>query len=165
MINRNHQYIASVDEIVDALLNGHALPEVVVDDSDEIHKYQGAAKKLTAPIALVGEDTSEDFHERNSDIWFMPAEFLSINIEHFLLEKCQTDQERDRVNTELTQFRKRGLEKVLNLMVYLVDTFRKHNIVWGVGRGSSAASYCLYLIGINRINSIKYNLDIDEFFK
>jgi DNA polymerase III alpha subunit len=42
---------------------------------------------------------------------------------------------------------------------------RKHNIVWGVGRGSSVASYVLYLIGVHKINSMYYDLDIEEFLR
>jgi DNA polymerase III alpha subunit len=42
---------------------------------------------------------------------------------------------------------------------------RANNILWGVGRGSSVASYVLYLIGIHKIDSIKYELSIDEFIK
>jgi DNA polymerase III alpha subunit len=42
---------------------------------------------------------------------------------------------------------------------------RKNKIVWGVGRGSSVASYVLFLIGIHKVNSLKYNLDIKEFLK
>jgi DNA polymerase III alpha subunit len=42
---------------------------------------------------------------------------------------------------------------------------RDNNIVWGVGRGSSIASFVLYLIGIHRINSLYYDLSINEFLK
>jgi DNA polymerase III alpha subunit len=42
---------------------------------------------------------------------------------------------------------------------------RENDIVWGVGRGSSVASYTLYLIGVHKIDSIKYELDINEFLK
>jgi DNA polymerase III alpha subunit len=42
---------------------------------------------------------------------------------------------------------------------------KENKIVWGVGRGSSVASYVLYLIGVHRIDSIKYDLDIREFLK
>jgi DNA polymerase III alpha subunit len=62
-------------------------------------------------------------------------------------------------------FRARNLFPVLQLLIYIVDTMRKHNIVWGVGRGSSVASYCLYLIGVHKIDSLKYNLNIREFLK
>jgi DNA polymerase III alpha subunit len=54
---------------------------------------------------------------------------------------------------------------LLQYLKYLVDTMRKNNIVWGVGRGSSVASFVLFLIGIHRINSLYYQLSIDEFLK
>ena len=54
---------------------------------------------------------------------------------------------------------------LLRHMKYLIDFFRKNNILWGVGRGSSVASYCLYLIGVHRINSIEYDLPIEEFLR
>ena len=56
---------------------------------------------------------------------------------------------------ELILFKERDLIPLLRYLKYLVDTMRKHNIVWGVGRGSSVASYILYLIGVHKINSIK----------
>jgi DNA polymerase III alpha subunit len=54
---------------------------------------------------------------------------------------------------------------LLKYIKYLVDTMREHKIVWGVGRGSSVASYALYLIGVHKIDSVKYGLDINEFLK
>ena len=68
-------------------------------------------------------------------------------------------------NEEYTEYEKRGLLNLLRFLVYLVDTMRENNIVWGVGRGSSVASYVLYLIGIHKINSIQYGLDWHEFMR
>ena len=42
---------------------------------------------------------------------------------------------------------------------------RKNNIVWGVGRGSSVASFVLFLIGVHKINSLYYDISIDEFLR
>ena len=67
-----------------------------------------------------------------------------------------TQEERDRIEEELDAFRERGMYNLLRYMVYLVDFMRENDIVWGVGRGSSVASYVLYLIGVHRINSIQY---------
>jgi DNA polymerase III alpha subunit len=47
----------------------------------------------------------------------------------------------------------------------MIDVFNKNNIVHGVGRGSSTSSYVLYLLGVHFIDSIKYDLDINEFLK
>ena len=71
----------------------------------------------------------------------------------------------ERLIEEIELFRQHNMTDLLRYLKYLVDTMREHNIVWGVGRGSSVASYCLYLIGVHKIDSIKYNLDIKEFLK
>ena len=62
-------------------------------------------------------------------------------------------------------FEERGMIPVLRFLVYLVDLCKQNNIVLGVGRGSSVASYVLYLLKVHRVNSIKYNLDVKEFLK
>jgi DNA polymerase III alpha subunit len=66
---------------------------------------------------------------------------------------------------ELTEFETRNLFPVLRILIYIIETMRKHKLVWGVGRGSSVASYVLYLLGVHKIDSLKYNLDINEFLK
>ena len=73
--------------------------------------------------------------------------------------------EMTRTTHELYLYDKYGIIDVLKVCVYIVDTLRKHNIIWGVGRGSSVSSYVLYLIGIHKVDSIKYELDINEFLK
>ena len=70
-----------------------------------------------------------------------------------------------RVEMELTEFKTRNLFPVLKVLIYIIDTMRKNNLVWGIGRGSSVASYVLYLIGVHKVDSLKYNLDIKEFLK
>jgi len=69
------------------------------------------------------------------------------------------------VGKELLMYQKRDLFMLLQYMKYLVDLMRENNIVWGVGRGSSVSSFVLFLIGIHRINSLYYDLDIEEFLK
>lgn len=70
-----------------------------------------------------------------------------------------------RVDMELGEFKARNLYPVLQLLIYIIDTMRKNNLIWGVGRGSSVASYVLFLLGVHRVDSLKYNLDIREFLK
>jgi DNA polymerase III alpha subunit len=40
-----------------------------------------------------------------------------------------------------------------------------NRIIWGVGRGSSVASYVLYKLGVHRIDSMYYDLDPQEFLR
>ena len=62
-------------------------------------------------------------------------------------------------------YQERDMFVLLQYLKYLVDTMREHNIVWGVGRGSSVSSFVLFLIGIHKINSLYYDLSINEFIK
>ena len=62
-------------------------------------------------------------------------------------------------------FEKKKFINVLQFLIYFVDTLRAKNVVWGVGRGSSVASFCLFLIGIHKINPLQYDLNIAEFLR
>jgi DNA polymerase III alpha subunit len=89
-------------------------------------------------------------------------------MEHMQIQKAEevvlTEQNK-RANEELHAFAKHNMFNLLRYMIYLVDFMRENNIVWGVGRGSSVASYVLYLIGVHKIDSIKYELDWREFLR
>ena len=96
--------------------------------------------------------------------WFIPNKYKQLDIEEFLVTQCP-EQNYPRLIEELALFKQNNMIPVLKTMKYVVDTLRDNNIVWGVGRGSSVSSYVLYLIGIHKIDSVKYALPIDEFFK
>jgi DNA polymerase III alpha subunit len=106
-----------------------------------------------------------EFDAQQQKTWYMPKDYLNLDIAALVLGQCKTEQELQRVGQELLLYQERDLFNLLRYLKYLVDTLRKNNIVWGVGRGSSVASYVLYLIGVHKINSLKYELDIDEFLK
>ena len=105
------------------------------------------------------------FDKQNCEQWHMPDQYNKINVLQWLLEKCQNEEERFRVQTEYDLFEKKKFIKVLQFLIYFVDTLRANNVVWGVGRGSSVASFCLFLIGVHKINPMLYNLDHREFLR
>jgi DNA polymerase III alpha subunit len=95
----------------------------------------------------------------------MPDHYKELDVVRFLNNRELTFEQRDRVREELQAFTERSMIPLLRYMCYLVDFMRENNIVWGVGRGSSVASYVLYLIGVHRIDSIQYDLDWTEFLR
>lgn len=105
------------------------------------------------------------FHQTRQSLWHMPNEYLNLDIAQWLLDQCQTQEELQRVGEELILYQERNLFDLLRQLKYVVDTWRKNKIVWGVGRGSSVASYVLYLLGVHRINSMYYDLDVHEFLR
>jgi DNA polymerase III alpha subunit len=104
------------------------------------------------------------FDEANQTSWFIPEDYYP-NLVEMLYGMCTTKEQTDRVSEELEAFIEHGMLDLLFVLKYIVDTLRANNVVWGVGRGSSVASYVLYLIGVHRIDSLKYNLDWQEFLR
>ena len=107
----------------------------------------------------------EDFDNDNQSRWHLPVDYANMDIAKYVLDKCTSEAELQRAGEELLLFQERDMFTLLKYLKYLVDTMRKNNIVWGVGRGSSVASFVLFLLEIHRINSLYYDLSIDEFLK
>ena len=157
-------------DLVSMIYSGHVdkCHVVLCDPSDDIDKFNQAMQEQYLPelkqyIPL--DVDQKTFDGALQSEWFMPDEYKQLTIQNYILNKCKTDQEIERVSEELKAFRERDMFNLLRYMVYLVDFMRENNIVWGVGRGSSVASYVLYLIGVHRINSIQFNLDWREFIR
>ena len=133
-------------------------------------KYNSAIDRLflVEPKLETLEEIAVDpveWHEANQNTWFMPEEYKNMDIAKWLLDQTKHETELQRTGTELLMYAERDMLDLLRYLKYLVDTLRINNIVWGVGRGSSVASFVLYLIGVHKINSITYNLDIEEFIR
>lgn len=108
---------------------------------------------------------TKQFDKLNQDNWYMPEEYKTMDIAKFVLDQCNGQEELQRAGEELLLYQERDMFPLLRYLKYLVDTMRQHNIVWGVGRGSSVSSFVLFLIGIHRINSLYYDLSVEEFLK
>jgi DNA polymerase III alpha subunit len=117
-------------------------------------------------MQYVTSDVSvEDFDAANQSNWYMPIEYKNLDIAKYVLDQCENQAEMQRAGQELLLYQERDMFVLLRYLKYLVDTMRNNNIVWGVGRGSSVSSFVLFLIGVHKINSLYYGLDIDEFLK
>ena len=129
---------------------------------DVVNNYNSICEELNImPISKDG-NWSKDFN--------IPSYYKELDVEQHiknLIPESGQDLKiiTARVDMELGEFKARNLYPVLQLLIYIIDTMRKNNLVWGVGRGSSVASYVLFLLGIHKVDSIKYNLDLREFLK
>lgn len=157
-----------LDELI---LKGVDLSALLVDDSPVVQQYNEWCKSFDKLDCLIQtpnipDQSPEDEHAERASNWFISSDIQQINVRKFLLEEmCKDDICRDRVNLEMDLFEERDLIPLLQLMMFLVDHFRANKIVWGVGRGSSVASYVLFLIGVHKIDPIKYGLDVHDFLK
>lgn len=169
MTNEYSETIVNESEAIDFLLNGISIKSLNLDCSlEEISKFNKYIKQIdrsdlqlnvySTPTCSVSE-----FHNKKQKQWLIPESYKKINIDDYLMRLTKSNIEQERIQTELDLFHKNNMDDLIRLLIYLVDIMKENNIIWGVGRGSSVASYALYLIGVHKIDSIKYGLDIKEF--
>ena len=151
-------------DIFNMLYKGQAeyLDQIFTEETPGI--TQLFANAGIAPKQLALYTTQELFDKANQSDWFIPNDYYP-NLVEMLYGMCTTKEQTERVSEELEAFIKHNMLDLLFCLKYIVDTLRANNVVWGVGRGSSVASYVLYLLGVHKIDSLKYNLDWREFLR
>ena len=170
--NRFGEILLNDQDLCDLIMKDHQpwhWKRVTVDDSVDIEHM---AKMLQDPAELLtwnfaeGSDISvPEFDKMRQGYWFMPDHYRDMDIAKHVLESCRTQEQLQRAGQELLMFQERDLFDLLRYLKYLVDVMRENHVIWGVGRGSSVASYVLYLLGVHRIDSMYYDLDPAEFLR
>ena len=157
--------VYSSSDILELLYQGRSdvLNSLLVDDDEDVRLYN---LNSDSPLQLYQELDMDlkEFDQSLQQNWLMPEEYKKMDIEGFLVNSCPKEHYQ-RLIEELQEYQQRNMLDLLRWLKYFVDTCRTNNVVWGVGRGSSVASYVLYLIGVHKIDSIKYNLDWREFLR
>ena len=153
------------NDIIDLIYKGHIdqLDQIIVNETEgikQLAEHSGIDLKFNQNFDI----EISDFDKICQRDWFMPSEYKTMDIEGFLANQCPKENYQ-RLIEELVEFRERDMLDLLRVLKYTVDTLKANGIVWGVGRGSSVASYALFLLGIHKIDSIKYNLDWREFLR
>ena len=171
-ITNTNQYgepIVNCNDLMELVYQGYDVNKVKVND-DRVEKYNTIIEELALDWPSLKKLTDldiavEDYDRALQSDWYMPDEYKQMDVEEHIRSLTKTQEEKTRVEEELVLYRKYNVLNVLRFLVYLIDTMRTNNIVWGVGRGSSVASYVLYLLGVHKVDSIKYGLDITDFLK
>lgn len=152
--------------IMELLYAGRDLSSALATPSDDIQMHNSSDQLLDTGYGEI--DVAEGEILAGVDWfshWMTPDPWSSADVAEICLSRCVNAEETARVNEELTLFKQRNMMPVLRHLLYLVDHWRQRGILWGVGRGSSVGSLVLFLIGINRINPLEFDLGIDEFLK
>lgn len=165
--------VVDPDHLVEALLRGvhpsalrvteHTPSTEVFNDTAENGERIRSVSEGPEPINL-------------SFTWQLPEPHLSMDLEATVVARAvdrlkELDYEEDlhlqaceRVQAELDEIKRRGMVEFFKTVIYVIDVFRQKGIIWGVGRGSSCASYVLYLLGLHSVDCVVYNVDMREFF-
>ena len=170
--NKFGQMVFSQNDICDLLMQGQtvdSLTQVVVDDTVNIEELirhvERSASLLTWSFPYDTKTSVPEFHVAQQQHWHMPREYKELDIAQHILDLCKSDAELQRCGAELLLYQERNLFDLLRYLKYLVNVMTENKVIWGVGRGSSVASYVLYKLGVHRIDSMYYNLDVHEFLR
>lgn len=170
--NKFGEMIFDESDICSLLMQGRdisSLKNVVVDQSinlEELARYVERPDSLLTWTFPYDQKTSvPEFHASQQMTWHMPNEYKQLDIAEYILGLCTNEAELQRCGEELLLYQERDLFNLLRYLKYLVDVMLKNNVIWGVGRGSSVASYVLYKLGVHRIDSMFYKLDVHEFLR
>ena len=167
--NKFHELIFSDSDVIDLVMAGHdpaVFSDMIVDSTVDLDRWPDWAETVPGfQQQRFHNCSAPEFHATQQQHWRMPDSYKNMDIAAHVLSLCETDAELQRCGAELMLYQERGLFDLLRYLAYLVDVMRQNAIIWGVGRGSSVASHVLYLLGVHRINSLCYNLDIQEFLR
>lgn len=161
-----------LDTLYDYVLSGKTLNEqcYVTEESEDVAMFNSLQNQVQLGVKT-------DLKEINKD-WDIPQYYLNLNVEEYMqqklveeieineeLDSIDIDDRVDRLETELKLFEYYGMTNILRTAIYIVETFKQKNVIWGTGRGSSCCCYCLYLIELHDVDSVLFDLDLTEFFR
>ena len=171
MIQNNYgEMIFNEDDVCDLLMTGreyNTLKNMLVDETVNIEEAIQFVDRVPELVKYVAQpNVSLSIFDRNQQAkWHMPEQYKNLDIAEYILSLCSTEAELQRVGEELLLYQERDLFNLLRYLKYLVDIMTENKVIWGVGRGSSVASYILYKLKVHRIDSMYYKLDIKEFLR
>ena len=167
--NKFGEMIFSEADVVDLVMQGQefSADRMLVDSSVDISQVAEILNDVPKFLNYESLEnlTVESFDSLCQRSWHMPQEYKDLDIAQHILSLCTTEAELQRCGHELMLYQERNLFDLLRYLKYLVDVMSEHQLIWGVGRGSSVASYILYKLGVHRIDSMFYELNVEEFLR
>jgi DNA polymerase III alpha subunit len=169
--NRTLWYDGTIQVPTNNLMKWLSYNKVAVTElTDDILKYNKNvmnSNKILVKDSMSQLDTSwnipQFYHDIDIETYINDA-LIRVGISDELSDTEFVDRYK-RVQNELTVFIQLELIELLKTLIYIIDSFKDNNVVWGVGRGSSVSSYILYLLEVHDIDSVTYELDFNEFLR
>jgi DNA polymerase III alpha subunit len=162
------QIVLNESDMIDLIMQGRdleSLSSVLVDDTVDLEAAAHWLEQVPKMVYWSEPGDQSVFDHLQQSNWHMPDRYKQLDIAEHVVAMCDTPEKLQRVGQELLLYQERGLFDLLRYLKYLVDVMQSNHVIWGVGRGSSVASYVLYLLGVHRIDSMYYDLDAQEFLR
>jgi DNA polymerase III alpha subunit len=166
------EIVLNENDLCDLVMKGtdvSKINHVIIDPDFDLEKAMSHIEDPSALLTWTFPEAADisvpEFDLKNQQCWYMPKEYRELDIAEHVLSLCSDQAQLQRVGHELLLYQERDMFDLLRYLKYLVDVMKANNVIWGVGRGSSVASYVLYLLGVHRIDSMYYDLDPGEFLR
>jgi hypothetical protein len=166
------QMIFSESDVCDLIMQGHgtdAFDGMLVDESVNLESCVEFLDRFPNFVHWRFDISDNvmvpEWDMIQQETWHMPPEYRDLDIAAHVLSLCNSPGELQRCGQELLLYQDRGLFNLLRYLKYLVDVMQQNHVIWGVGRGSSVASHVLYKLGVHRVDSLFYDLDVAEFLR
>ena len=159
--------VVTRDFLVKKALSGEPITRYLAEFHEDIERFN--YRSPDTPIQFWEEGELEGPSEETYR-WIIPQEYQDIDLWEYVLEKfmemgIEGEEYEERIAYELSEMEKRGFFPFIRCIIYVLDVFRKNEVVWGVGRGSACASLVFYVIGATKVDPIEYEIPIEEFLK
>lgn len=134
-------------------------------DIDAYHHHAGTKQHLRWREDDEVRGPSPDTYE-----WITPPPWSDADIREecgaALRELGITDPRyQERLVAEFDHIESRQMEPFFRCLLWITDMLREHNTLWGLGRGSGCASLVLFLLGITKVDPVRYDIPMAEFYK
>lgn len=155
--------------VPDFLLEGVSPEQLAVDSlNEDVEQFNTLSDN---PIT-VGKTENKPFDFE----WKIPREYQELKLRSYLVNRLdeyidtplldleKVNEYAVRLEEELDEIERRQMEPLVRALIYVVERLRETNTIWGVGRGSSCASLALFLIGLHKVDPVRYGIPMSEFF-
>lgn len=155
----------TLEQVINCLLDGVPprnifceIPETKVFNN-KVDESQEFAKKVEYPLSYD---------------WIIPEFYQSLDVFSYVLSKLDAfinnehpayQKYLDRICIELEYFEDTNSMDFVRCVIFTLEEMTSRGLFWGVGRGSSCACLVFFLLDLHKIDPIKYNLPLNDFFK
>lgn len=154
------------DHLITAMLGAFSFDGFSVTElSQEVERYNRLVtdQPISVKTGCAELDVSYSLPKRYAELDFTRY------IEDEIIPRVPADElyadRMSRLVAEITFIEKHDMVNLIRTLVYVRDTLNEKRVVWGIGRGSSCASYLLYLMEIHYVDPVAYDIPMDEFFR
>lgn len=142
----------------------------VTEETEDVVKFNEQVSAEEQVKAVQREPVQLDMS------WQLPEDYQQLDLADYILTKFEERLPElgyseellaiaaARIEHELEEVERRGMIEFMRTVIFIIDEMRRTGVIWGVGRGSSCASYLLFLIGLHVVDCVTMDIPAEEFY-